>query len=69
VGETFIMAGMGLNPISESYANLVEFRSPNAEKIWNEVRANYELRKSQVLEYIDTLPTHYQFLKDNIYHD
>jgi tryptophan halogenase len=69
VGETFILAGMGLNPISESYANLVKFRTPGAEKIWNEVRANYELRKAQVIEYIDTLPTHYQFLKDNIYHD
>jgi tryptophan halogenase len=69
VGETFILAGMGLNPISKSYANLVEFRTPGAEKIWNEVRANYELRKAQVLEYIDTLPTHYQFLKDNIYYD
>lgn len=66
-GETFILAGMGLNPISKAHADLENFRHPLASQVWTDVRRLYEERKQEVLNHIKTLPTHYQFLKDNIY--
>ena len=68
-GETFVFAGMGLNSISKAHADLEIYRHPFVEEVWKEVRSKYEERKKDLLEYIDTLPTHYQFLKDNIHNE
>jgi hypothetical protein len=66
-GETFILTGMGLTPISQSLAEMECYRNPHArEKIQN-VRNYYLLKKSEILKHIETLPSHYKFLKETIY--
>jgi len=66
-GETFIMAGMGLNPISKAEADLVCYRYPQAYNEIQNVCKDYQLSKKEILNYIETLPTHYRFLKEGIY--
>lgn len=66
-GETFIMAGMGLNPISKAEADLTCFRHPEAYYQIQSVCNEYKVKKRQMLDYIETLPSHYEFLKKGIY--
>jgi len=69
-GETFIFAGMGYNPFSKMRAD-VEVRdwAPGLKDSWAYTRQKHEEKKARIMEYVNTLPTHYQFLKDNIYRD
>lgn len=66
-GETFILAGMGYSPISKSQTKLECYRQPIAEQEIQNVKSGYEERKAIMLKHINTLPTHYQFLKNRIY--
>lgn len=66
-GETFILTGMGLTPISKSQAEMACYRFPHARQEILQTRNSYLERKEKILKYIDTLPTHYQFLKNTIY--
>lgn len=67
-GETFIFAGMGYNPKTKALVDMeLTAWDFEADKAWINTRQQYELRKANILAHIDTLPTHYQFLKDNIY--
>jgi hypothetical protein len=66
-GKIFIAIGMGLNPASEALAKMEAYRHQHASMTWQEVRRIYEERKGAVLSHIETLPTHYEFLRDNIY--
>lgn len=68
-GETFILTGMGLNPISHSQARMICYRHPAAEEEIQQVRNKFLEKKKEILKYIDTLPTHYEFLKKEIYKD
>jgi len=36
---------------------------------WEEVRRTYETQKQNVIDHVNTLPTHYKFLRDTIYND
>ncbi len=66
-GETFILTGMGLTPISQSLAEMECYRNSHArEKIQN-ARNHYLLKKTEILKHIETLPSHYEFLKETIY--
>ena len=66
-GETFIMAGMGYNPISKAEADMTCYRNPEAYNKIQSVRNVYKKKKEKILQYIETLPSHYQFLKEGIY--
>lgn len=66
-GETFILTGMGLTPISTTQAKMICYRHPNVEEEMQNVRNNYIQHKHNILEHIETLPTHYEFLKKEIY--
>lgn len=66
-GKTFIIAGMGLNPMSNAVAMLNEYRFPDVNNVWTGVVSDYKSRREKLIKHIDTLPTHYQFLKENIY--
>lgn len=68
-GKIFILAGMGLNPVSYPLTKLMSVRNPKTEDFWLEVRNNYLARKEKLLKLIDLLPTHYQFLRENIYNE
>lgn len=66
-GIVYIAAGMGYNPIDDAHSSLADaqFGEPLGYK---EVSYNQWLEhKKEVMKHIDTLPTHYQFLKDNIH--
>jgi tryptophan halogenase len=66
-GETFILTGMGLTPISHSQARLAVYRNPSAYDEIQSVRNFYLEKKKEILQVIDKLPTHYEFLKRHIY--
>jgi flavin-dependent dehydrogenase len=68
-GETFILAGMGYNPISKSRIELEIFRDPGVKNIFKELVDNFVDKKLNILQKIDDLPSHYQFLKNKIYTD
>ncbi len=66
-GETFILTGMGLSPISKAQADMAGYRYSNARQDILNTRDSYIQRKKKILDYIETLPSHYEFLKNNIY--
>jgi tryptophan halogenase len=66
-GKIFILTGMGINPISTQTANREAYRFPGVIDMWENVRKIQLKRNEELLEYINTLPTHYEFLRDNIY--
>lgn len=66
-GIIYIAAGMGYNPVNSHYLRFEDkriFEDPASRK---DIYANWCKHRDQTLEYIKTLPTHYQFLKDTIY--
>lgn len=66
-GIIYIAAGMGYNPVESNFLRYEDerlFESPEARK---PVYDSWIAHRNEVLEYIDTLPTHYQFLKDTIH--
>jgi flavin-dependent dehydrogenase len=66
-GETFIITGMGLNPLSKHNIDHIILNNPGISQEWISHREKYEIRKKEILAHIETLPTHYEFLRDNIY--
>lgn len=66
-GETFVLTGMGLTPISKSQAEMACYRYENAKQEIQDVRNEYMKRKKEILEYVNTLPSHYEFLRKEIY--
>ena len=71
-GMNFIMAGMGIRPVSSEHMFVAKHgRTPGAEqqrrKDLEIIRDRFLLDKEKYVKYIDTLPTHYEYLKQNIY--
>lgn len=69
-GNMFIAAGMGVKSIATP--ELIYFSGDRMDVIRKEEEINYTKRRYEeyrdfVIEHIKTLPSHYQFLKDNIY--
>ena len=75
-GANYIAAGMGINThstpelVRENYANQ-DARSVNINTnsidALEHSRKSYHSNQAWLTEYMDTLPSHYQFLKDEIY--
>jgi flavin-dependent dehydrogenase len=66
-GKPFIIAGMGLNPLSQNVAEMEANRFPGMPSIWQNAYDRNVARREKIKEYVKTLPTHYEFLRDNIY--
>lgn len=66
-GAIYILSGMGVKCISTP--ELIEYNSQLFDKTdeLEHTRRSYYQYKEQVENYIKQLPTHYQYLKDNIY--
>tara|TARA_B100001250_G_scaffold1668_1_gene1484 strand:- start:6625 stop:8196 length:1572 start_codon:yes stop_codon:yes gene_type:complete len=64
-GTIYISAGMGYKPFTRSILNerADEERFKQIEQYHNDYCKN----KEHMLEWVNTLPSHYQYLKDNIY--
>jgi tryptophan halogenase len=72
-GGNFIAAGMGMKSISTPaivhtrYAFATEYNSSAPIDNLEDSRKRFHQSKAHIEEYIKTLPSHYQYLKDNIY--
>ena len=64
-GTIYIATGMGIRPFTETI-----FNDLADEQRWNDVvqyDIDYCKSKKSMLEWVDKLPSHYQYLKDTIY--
>ena len=68
-GIAYIAAGMGYNPIDESYAALLDEQFGEPKGYREVIHKQWLEHKEKLMKHIETLPTHYQFLKDNIHKD
>lgn len=69
-GNMFIAAGMGVKSISTK--ELIFFSGDRLKKSQKEEEINYTKRRYEeyrdfVIDHVKTLPSHYEFLRDNIY--
>jgi tryptophan halogenase len=67
-GINYIAAGMGMKPISykEQLEHIYRSKGMPMDMIEDSKR-KYEQYRDHLTDYIKTLPSHYQYLKDNIY--
>jgi hypothetical protein len=66
-GIIYIAAGMGYNPVESNFVRYEDrkmWETPEARK---SIYDNWLTHKEEVLQHIDTLETHYHFLKSTIY--
>ncbi len=66
-GITYIAAGMGYNPIEKNFLTYEDKRVMDSPENRKSVYDNWLEHKAEVLKHIDTLPSHYEFLKTNIH--
>jgi len=66
-GACFIMAGLGLRPVSTS--KYVKVRHKNNLNHLEEIKNAHSQMINQLEEYVKSLPTTYEYLRDNIYKD
>lgn len=67
-GISFIVAGHGLRP--QSYDKLSEVllkRNNQSDYYYEDIRKDWLKHYESMVEYVKTLPTHYEFLRDEIY--
>lgn len=66
-GIVYIAAGMGYNPIDVVNKDFTDNKYHELDGYEESVYGTWLQHKEEVMKEIDSLPTHYQFLKDNIY--
>jgi len=66
-GIVYIAAGMGYNPVESNFLRHEDDRMRESPAIRRPVYEQWIAHRDSVMQYIDTLPTHYEFLKTNIY--
>lgn len=68
IGNQFIMAGLGVRAIAtKELIYATDRRSVDIDEEIGFTKRAYEQYRDYVLDHVKTLPSHYQFLKDNIY--
>jgi hypothetical protein len=66
-GANFILAGLGLRPCST--AEFVKIKQKGNTEYLTELKTEWEKFYTQLENYVKTLPTTYEFLKETIYKD
>ena len=66
-GIVYIAAGMGYNPTDNSRVSFLNASYKETQEQTDETWRVWEEHKESVKLIVDTLPTHYKFLKDTIY--
>ena len=67
IGGMFIAAGMGMRNISTKEMIFYKEEISNKREEVHHTKRMYEQYKNFVVDHIQQLPSHYQYLKDNIY--
>ena len=62
-GLLYIAAGLGNNPLNEKYVLQQISNDKNVDKLHEQ----WQQHRKTIMKWVDNQPTHYQFLKDNIY--
>ena len=66
-GIVYIAAGMGYNPVDSSRVEFLNRKYHESYDIINNAWATWEEHRDQVIETVNSLPSHYEFLKKEIY--
>lgn len=66
-GIVYIAAGMGYNPVDAAYIDYMSTKHFEGPMFWRESWDTWLKHRNEVLEHIDTLPTHREFLEQTIY--
>jgi tryptophan halogenase len=66
-GIIYIAAGMGYNPVEPNFLRYEDDRVGETPEVRKQVYEHWLQHREEVLKHIDTLPTHYEFLRDNIH--
>jgi tryptophan halogenase len=66
-GIVYIAVGMGYNPMDAAHKKFLDKKFLETPGYETEVRLKWEQHRDEVLAVIDQLPSHYEFLRDNIY--
>ena len=62
-GWLYIAAGLGNNPLNEKYVLQQISNDKNIDKLHEQ----WQQHRKTITKWVDTQPTHFQYLKDNIY--
>lgn len=68
-GWNYIMGGMGYKPLGEYYWGVVCEDLPGKEENAERIYESWLQHKENLIAYVQSLPTHYEFLKEHIYKD
>lgn len=66
-GIVYIAAGMGYNPVDTTHVAYLNQKYHELPNFWLEVLNKWKAHRDEVLAYINTLPTHREFLEQYIY--
>lgn len=66
-GIIYIAAGMGYNPVESNYLRHSDIGMMESTEVRKPVYDAWLQHKQEVLQHIETLPTHYEFLQTTIY--
>jgi tryptophan halogenase len=66
-GIVYIAAGMGYNPVDLAWLRHEDAKYMEKDQYWEEAYQKWLDHRDRVMERINQMPTHYQFLKDRIY--
>jgi len=65
-GDIIIALGQGINPVSKRMYN-EEIENKKFLEVLENTHKTYQMEKNQLLERLNLLPTHFEYLKNNIY--
>lgn len=66
-GWNYIMAGMGYNPQGKYFQSVLCDMVPGKDAEITQFYNEWMQHRENIIKYVEVLPTHYQFLKENIY--
>lgn len=66
-GWVYIMAGMGYKPLGKYMYDLICEQIPGKDERTDSNLKEWLQHRENLIEYVKTLPSHYEFLKENIY--
>lgn len=67
-GAVYIAAGLGYRPINEHlYKEKADFDIDNRREIVKDIHEKYQQDRKVMIDWVEKLPSHYEYLRDNIY--